>query len=197
MTPPQPLTREQQLELQRNNEIKENAALRARVEQVSSGHHSACAPAGYTDTEGVPCPPMCHPDCCLQRAEIAESQITALQQQLAAVEKERDAAKEAARIVIEAGHPQSGFIRLWTSYCDKKMEVDDLRAQLQAREATMAKLDGEVVERRACNAAMEATIMRLEGLVNKSLAALYNPFEPDNQSKIYLDIQRTLQEGAP
>lgn len=60
--------------------------------------------------------------------------------QLHTVTAERDAAKEAARVVIEAGGPQPGFISLWQGYCDKKMEIEDLQDRLANLERQVADL---------------------------------------------------------
>lgn len=40
-----------------------NPALRAEAKAFLDQHHPSCLPSGYTDCDGCPHPPECHPDC--------------------------------------------------------------------------------------------------------------------------------------
>lgn len=86
-------------------------ALESNLKLLSDGHHTACAPSGYMDSDGVPHPPSCHPDCFLQNAEIADAQITEQRATIARLEHElatlrtaqqgmREALKEVPRYVM-------------------------------------------------------------------------------------------------
>jgi len=120
--------------------VDTDAALRQQLEQVASGHHRACAAHGYTDTEGVPHPPVCHPDCFLQRAEIAEAQLDQRRTELAEVREERD------EVTRESIKSNKAYDRGYQQGLDDAHRCEQRHAHIDQLERQLADLQWKLKE---------------------------------------------------
>lgn len=131
--------------------------LRQEVEGLKSGHHVACESAGYYDSDGVPHPPICHPDCWLQKLEIADAHVLQLTQQLATVTAERDALlSESLLIRPAADMTQEERDRLAPMLCGMTSnEARDIKFQHERTKQQLATAKQELAR---CRDAMDNLI---------------------------------------